>query len=174
MTYTSEELQKILADHKLWVETRYESVPKGKRANLSHADLNGAYLTNANLHGANLNGAYLKGANLIGANLNGAYLNGVKGLDIPIVPDLDAHILSIVETGCGEIKMETWHSCETAHCRAGWAVELAGEEGAKLENMVGSAVAGALIYAASCPTLPIPNFYSTNEECLADLRKRCE
>ena len=60
--------------------------PGGERANLSGADLRGAYLLRANLRGAdlrganlwraNLRGADLCGADLCGANLWGAYLSG--------------------------------------------------------------------------------------------------
>ncbi len=41
-------------------------------ANLSGADLRGAYLSDANLRGADLRGAYLSDANLRDANLSGA------------------------------------------------------------------------------------------------------
>lgn len=47
---------------------------------------------------------------------------------------------------------------------------LAGAAGAALEFGVGSAAAGALIYAASRPGKPIPNFYASNEEALADMK----
>jgi len=46
------------------------------RANLSGAYLIGANLSEANLSEANLRGAYLSGANLIGANLSEANLSG--------------------------------------------------------------------------------------------------
>ena len=45
-------------------------------ANLSGADLSGAYLRGADLSGADLIGAYLRGADLSGAYLRGAYLIG--------------------------------------------------------------------------------------------------
>ena len=61
-----EELNKILDDHKLWVESIGK---KGKRAYLKGADLYSADLYNANLYGVNLYGAVLAGANLKGANL---------------------------------------------------------------------------------------------------------
>ncbi len=47
-------------------------------ANLSGADLSGAYLGGANLSGADLSGAYLGGANLSGAYLGGANLSGAN------------------------------------------------------------------------------------------------
>lgn len=68
---TQEELDSILADHKLWLESKYT---KGERADLREADLRGANLRGADLHRADLHRAYLRGANLHGANLRGADL----------------------------------------------------------------------------------------------------
>jgi hypothetical protein len=64
--------------------------------------------------------------------------------------------------------MASWHACATTHCRAGWAITLAGEAGAKLEAHVGPSAAGALIYQASAGY--VPNFYATDAEALADIR----
>ncbi len=120
---------------------------------------------------ANLRGADLRGADLGGADLGGADLRGALGLTAPIIPNIDAAILAAVESaGCG-LDMESWHTCETTHCRAGWAIHLAGRPGKILEDRIGPSPAGALIYAASRPNQPIPDFYASNEEYLADLRK---
>ena len=48
----------------------------GRGANLSDADLRGAYLCGADLRGADLRGADLDGADLGGVDLTGAYLDG--------------------------------------------------------------------------------------------------
>jgi uncharacterized protein YjbI with pentapeptide repeats len=69
------ELNKILRQHKLWLEGK-----GGKKADLSCCDLNqkdltGANLTSADLNHANLFRATLKGANLFRADLTGANLN---------------------------------------------------------------------------------------------------
>lgn len=48
---TQEELDSILAEHKLWLETE---CTKGKRADLDGADLRGAKLDGANLRGADI------------------------------------------------------------------------------------------------------------------------
>jgi hypothetical protein len=64
--------------------------------------------------------------------------------------------------------MEAWHTCQTTHCRAGWAIHLAGEAGATLEDYYGSAAAGALIYHASAGY--IPDFYASNEDALDDMK----
>jgi uncharacterized protein YjbI with pentapeptide repeats len=66
----TEELNKILSDHKKWLNNEIG----GKRADLRGANLQRANLRGADLQGANLQGASLQGANLQGANLQGAYL----------------------------------------------------------------------------------------------------
>ena len=66
---SKEELAKIIAEHAKWIRGEGEG---GARADLSGANLHGAYLSGANLSGAYLYGADLSGANLYGANLYGA------------------------------------------------------------------------------------------------------
>ena len=96
-----EDLQKILADHALWLESEGEH---GKRADLRGADLRGADLRGANLSDADLRGANLRGANLSEANLSEADLRGANlsaanlrgaNLDYSVLPlwcgSLDAH-----------------------------------------------------------------------------------
>jgi hypothetical protein len=63
---TQEELDAVLADHKLWLEKK-----GGRRANLNAANLHRAKMRNADLNGASLNGANLYGADLTRANLCG-------------------------------------------------------------------------------------------------------
>ena len=63
--------------------------------------------------------------------------------------------------------MSNWHTCETTHCRAGWAIHLAGKAGADLEERVGPAAAGAMIYHAS--TGRVPDFYANDVKALADI-----
>ena len=142
------------------------------RANLYRANLRDANLQHANLQHANLEGAYLRGADLQGANLQYANLYGANLYgaiyDAPCVQDLDRKILFAVETD-GKLDMREWHMCETTHCRAGWAITLAGEVGAKLEAEIGPAAAGALIYAKSAGY--VPDFYCSTTEALKDIRK---
>jgi len=71
----SDKLKKILADHKVWVESDYQS---GKRANLEGANLSCANLYRAHLNGANLYRAHLNGANLSDADLEGTNLSGAN------------------------------------------------------------------------------------------------
>ncbi len=105
--------------------------------------------------------AILSGANLSEANLSEA----------PVIPALDTKILAAIAAG-GGLDMGSWHTCETTHCRAGWAITLAGDEGKSLENKFGPDAAGALIYGASYPSLPVPNFYASNTEAMEDMRAR--
>jgi len=161
-------------------------------ADLTGADLRGAYLRDANLTGANLTGANLRGANLrdadlrgadlrdaclTGAYLRGADLRGAKSIPpVPKIKNLDGKILAAIKTG-GELDMSHWHGpednwCGTTHCRAGWAIHEAGKKGRVLENAVGCAAAGALIYAKAYPDLPVPDFYCGYETALKDIKKR--
>ena len=143
---------------------------------LSGLDLHGLDMSGANLSGADLRKANLSGADLWGAKLRGAKLRGaVFNWDqIPLVVNIDATILSALE-GDGTLDMADWHICDTTHCRAGWAVVLAGEEGQKLEEQLGTNVAASLIYAKSSPCgSRVPNWYASNEEALADIKDRAQ
>ncbi|MEN9545006.1 MAG: Ralstonia phage RsoP1IDN, partial [Pseudomonadota bacterium] len=65
--------------------------------------------------------------------------------------------------------------CSTTHCRAGWAVALAGDAGRALEAATrGTASAAYLIYAASDPARPVVDFYTTREKALADMKRRAK
>ncbi len=149
----------------LYTSTKAETL----RAAVIEAVAKGAYLTGANLTGANLTGADLTGAYLTGTVLTGADLTGAHLTGAPVVPNLHTKILAAIGAG-GALDMSTWHTCETTHCRAGWAIALAGPEGAKLEAEVGPAMAGALITLASCPWMNrVPDFYSDNATARADI-----
>ena len=68
----AEKLSKILELHKKWINHK----AGGELADLSEANLWGAYLRGAYLRGADLSEADLRGADLRGANLRGADLRG--------------------------------------------------------------------------------------------------
>ena len=107
-TYTEAQLNEVLRNHKHWLMRDCDGW-ENMRADLSGADLSGAYMYRANLSGADLSGAYmsgaylsganlymanltgadlyranLTGANLTGADLSGAYLSGAE--NVPFVP----------------------------------------------------------------------------------------
>ena len=72
---TQEELNKILENHKHWLNADCNCC-NNMKADLSYADLCYADLRGANLRGANLRGADLSYADLSGANLRYADLRG--------------------------------------------------------------------------------------------------
>ena len=140
------------------MESIHRLVERAK-ANLMRADLMRADLTDANLTDANLTDAYL----------TDAYLRGLP--PIPLVKNIDSKILKAVKVE-GALDMSTWHACGTTHCRGGWAIMLAGKAGKKLEEATSSELAAILIYRKARPNMPIPNFYASNAEAMADL-ERC-
>lgn len=89
--------------------------------------------------------------------------------EIPVVPLLDSTVCKIVNSGEGSLDMSDWHGCETTHCRAGWAIHLAGKQGYELEEKYGSHAAGEKIYLAS--TGRVPDFFATNKDALDDICK---
>jgi hypothetical protein len=159
-------------------------------ADLARADLAGADLAGANLAGADLAGADLAGARNVpetnGSEATEPYERAVtdeqraarqakraakfreRNPDVPVIEQLDAKILAAVESGAGKLDMSRWHSCQTTHCRAGWAITLAGDAGKALEEKYGPHHAGRMLYIAS--TGRVPHFFADNEGALADLR----
>lgn len=143
-------------------------------ANLTHMDFRGANcycvdFRDANCSYANFRGAGLRGANFSRANLTGAILP----YSAPRVRDLDRKILEALDAG-GILDMWLWHSFgdahqKNSHCRAGWAVIVAGTRGLDLEFKIGTNAAAALIYAASGRPI-IPDWYATNEEAMLDMK----
>jgi uncharacterized protein YjbI with pentapeptide repeats len=159
-------------------------------ADLSGADLSGAVLRDAVLSGADLSGADLSGADLSDADLSGAVLSGavlrdavlrgadLRGADwIPKIPNIHQAIYKAASKP-EALDMSSWHRggyCGTTHCRAGWAVVLAGPGGRVLEGVYGTGAAAALIYQASDPKLEkIPNWIDTNEGAMADMKRLAE
>ena len=93
---------------------------------------------------------------------------------VPIVDDLDRKVAEAAGAEGDRLDMSTWHkSCGTTHCRAGWAVALAGEAGRKLESIIGTEAAGRAIYEASTGRIA-PDFYASDKAALADIRRCAE
>jgi hypothetical protein len=112
-----------------------------EEANLQWADLSGADLTGANLSGAKLRDV----------NLRGAIGLGTKAKEIAFAKKL----LKTLQKGLGELVMDEWHTCQTAHCLAGWRLP---------KERVPGQQASLL-----CPTLA-QFFYASESEALERLR----
>jgi hypothetical protein len=71
--------------------------------------------------------------------------------------------------------MSTWHTCATTHCRAGWVVTLAGEEGKRLEKKTSTLFAAMIIYHKSSDIkVHIPRFFDNNNQAMEDISKCAE
>lgn len=154
------------------------------------ADLAGAYLADANLADADLAGARSVPRGTEAKDPPEPYVRAAtpeqrrareqaqaeryrkRNPDVPVIERLDAKILAAVEgpAAIGALEMGQWHTCETTHCRAGWAITLAGEAGRALEAKYGPHGAGRMIYLAS--TGHAPHFFASNTRALEDLRER--
>ena len=89
--------------------------------------------------------------------------------DVPVVPGLDRKVLDSVQDGA-HLEMSSWHTCESTHCRGGWAIHHAGEAGYALERKLGNPLhAARAIYLASTGRTPF--FFDTNEGALEDIRR---
>ncbi len=69
--------------------------------------------------------------------------------------------------------MDSFHTCEKTHCRAGWITTLAGEAGKNLESRFDTVVAAMKIYDASSslPKVSPVRFFEDNETALADMKR---
>ena len=99
-------------------------------------------------------------------------LGGCRISDAPVIPDIHRAVYAAASQP-GALDMSDWH-CGTAHCRAGWVVTLAGEAGRALEARCRTSSAALLIYAASDPARPVPDFYCDNVTALAEMKRMAE
>jgi uncharacterized protein YjbI with pentapeptide repeats len=135
--------------------------------------------------GAAVKAAYKSDAVLSGAVLRDADLSGILE-SVPLIPNIDAAILEAIEAnkakGTNGLDMGSWHGneekanetewCETTHCRAGYAICLAGKAGFDLEKKYGPANAGMFLYLKSTPDAPIPDWGASNKTAMADMKAR--
>ncbi len=106
--------------------------------------------------------------------------NGIDPTKAPYkVDNIDAKILDQIEKEPKKFDMSSWHGtscdesnwCNTTHCRAGYAICLAGKAGFELERKYGSETAGQMIYAVSRPDKELPNFQASNKDALDDIKQ---
>jgi hypothetical protein len=99
--------------------------------------------------------------------------NGRSAFNVPVIENIHNAVLSAVEKP-NALAMDTWHTCDTTHCRAGWVVFLAGEKGKELEEKTSTLFAAMQIYHKSSPEIRVSptRFYESNEVAMTDI-KRC-
>ena len=97
--------------------------------------------------------------------------------EAPIILDIHRVIYEAASQP-GALDMTDWHKCQNTHCRAGWAVTLAGDAGRELERFFGTNLAAMKIYDASCAESGFKinpcRFFDDNEAALEDMRKLAE
>ena len=94
--------------------------------------------------------------------------------EIPVVLNIHGSVLAAASKP-EALNMETWHTCATTHCRAGWVVHLAGEAGYELEQKTSPEFAAMQIYKASSDITVSPvRFYESDEQAMADMRRCAE
>jgi hypothetical protein len=164
----------------LWGIKRGESLSEAdlSEADLSEADLSGADLNRADLYDADLSGADLSGANLSGADLSeadlrGANLSGAKtDFEIATPEQAAPRIIAVAKAALepNALKMAYWHTCETTHCIAGWAIHLAGEGGKALADKFNPHIAGLSLLGPEAAL----HFYDIDETATAWLKSKLE
>ena len=81
---------------------------------------------------------------------------GIDGYDVPVLDHIDARIVREIDRG-GVLDMRAFHTCDTIHCVAGWAVHLCGDQGYRLafdleyydDVLRGDHIAGEFLYRAA-------------------------
>ena len=160
-----EDLDKILADHALWVNSSGE---QGKMAELCGADLQHADLQYADLRRAKFQDADLRRAKFEGARLEGAI--GFRFDDAPDPIELRRKVADQIEQHPELHNQSSWGDgtptdCGTPCCVAGWACRLGG-------GTRGMSVDQAAIRLLWVDGKPMPRFDSTasRDQILTALR----
>ena len=99
--------------------------------------------------------------------------SGDTGFRVPAVPKIEnihQRVFAAVSQP-NALEMGSWHTCDTTHCRAGWVVHLAGDEGRELEKFFNTELAAMKIYEASGYQISPVRFYDSNEAALEDMRR---
>jgi hypothetical protein len=93
-------------------------------------------------------------------------------LKIPVISNIHEKVLAAVSAE-NALEMKRVHTCETTHCRAGWVIALAGKEGFELEEKTSwQFAANAIYHASSKIEVGMMQFFKSNDEAMADI-KRC-
>ena len=94
-----------------------------------------------------------------------------------MTPSIEGIHKKVFEAASAEnaLNMGDWHTCDTTHCRAGWVVHLAGNEGYALEKFFSSTcLAAQLIYRESGYEINPCRFFDSNEAAMEDMKDLAE
>ena len=74
------------------------------------------------------------------------------------------------------LDMSRWHTCNSVHCRAGWAVHIAGGEGYELEKRTSTLFAAMQIFKKGSPKVPfkLMDFYADNETGMKSIQEAAQ
>jgi len=98
--------------------------------------------------------------------------NADEFFKVPVIENIHQKVLEAVLLP-DALNMSDWHTCDTTHCRGGWVIHLAGDDGYKLEQQTDTLFAAMQIYKKSSPIKVSPTrFFETNIIAMADI-KRC-
>lgn len=94
---------------------------------------------------------------------------------LAVIENIHQKILAAINDNGNKLEMSTWHTCETTHCRGGWAIVLGGEDGKKLESETSTLFAAMQILKSSS-TIPVPlhKFFENNEKAMEDIIRCAE
>ena len=96
---------------------------------------------------------------------------------MPVIPDIHVRVYEAAKAD-GALDMNEWHKdgnyCGSTHCRAGWAVYLAGKEGRKLEKRTSTAFAAMQIFKAAGHPINPTRFFDNETDALADMKRMAE
>ena len=95
------------------------------------------------------------------------------GIKIPKIENIHQKIYAAASSP-NALDMSKPHTCKTTHCRAGWVVALAGEDGFELEKRFNWELAAMLIYRESGSPINPARFYDSNDVALADMKALAE
>lgn len=94
----------------------------------------------------------------------------IKNLTVPKIDKIHQKVYEAARQP-GALNMASWH-CGTANCRGGWVVVLAGEDGRRLEEEVGTWFAMIMIYNESDPAFIVKtnDFFEEDKIALKSMR----
>jgi len=88
---------------------------------------------------------------------------------------LHQKVLEEVSKEGQELNMNNWHTCSTTHCRAGWIVHIAGQEGYDLERKTDSSFAAQLILRESTDIpIGLHKFFWDKKSSMSDIIRCAE